>query len=471
MNFAELTISEANQALVKGEISSVEITSKALATIKESDGDIHAFLNVFEEEALQMARDADKRIKQGEKSSLVGIPLAIKDNILVKGFAATAGSKILESYQAAYDATVTKKLRDEGAIFLGKTNLDEFAMGSSTENSGFGPTKNPHDHQRVPGGSSGGSAAAVAANMCLGALGSDTGGSIRQPASFCGIVGLKPTYGAVSRFGLIALASSLDQIGPVTKTVEDSAIIYNVIKGSDILDSTSFINEEVALKKDIKKLTIGVPREYFELESLDGAVKDRVEEAILWYEKQGAKIENISLPSSSLGLASYYLVMPAEASANLARYDGIRYGSSFKTDNLKDLYFKNRGSGFGAEAIRRIMIGTYALSSGYYDAYYKVAKRIQTQIKKDFKDAFGKTDVIMTPTTPTVAFKLGEKVENPLQMYAADIFTVPVNMAGLPAISLPCGRVENLPVGLQIIAPWYQEKLLFKTGLLFEKNH
>ena len=409
-----------------------------------------------------------------EISALSGIPMAVKDNILVEDVRCTAGSKILENYIAPYDAQVVKKLKEKEVVILGKTNLDEFAMGSSTENSAFGSTRNPHDLTRVPGGTSGGSAAAVAANLCSFALGSDTGGSIRQPASFCGVVGLKPTYGAVSRFGLIAFASSLDQIGPLTKTVEDARIVFEAISGKDPLDSTSV---EINLKSEIlslKSIKIGVPKEYF-IKGIDPEVEKVIKAAIKKYEEMGAKIEEVSLPHTEYALPCYYVIVPSEASANLARYDGIKYGYS-KISNLKsqisnllDVYLKSRGEGLGAEVRRRIMLGTYALSAGYYEAYYLRAQKVRTLIRKDFDRAFEKVDAIFTPVSPTPAFKLGEKIDDPLTMYLSDIFTVSVNLAGLPALSLPVGKARKLPVGLQIIGKPFEENKILEIGEIFEK--
>jgi aspartyl-tRNA(Asn)/glutamyl-tRNA(Gln) amidotransferase subunit A len=408
---------------------------------------------------------------------LTGIPLAIKDNILVKDEICTAGSKILENYVASYDATVIARLKRAGAVVLGKTNLDEFAMGSSTENSAYGPSKNPHDISRVPGGSSGGSAAAVAADLCLGALGTDTGGSIRQPAGFCGVVGLKPTYGAVSRFGAMALGSSLDQIGPMAKTVYDAALLFDVISGHDPLDSTTA--KETATDRtpelDVKDLRIGLPKEYFEAEGLNREVKEMVMKAALWFEKQGAKIKEVELPHTKYALASYYIIQPAECSANLARYDGIKYGrrTGEPTDELDllSVYTKTRGQFFGLETQRRIMLGTYALSAGYYDAYYLKAQQVRALIKNDFAEVFQEVDVIFTPTSPTTAFKLGEKTSNPLEMYAADIFTITANLAGICGLAVPCGKLKELPVGLQILGPWFGESMIFKVGEFYEKNN
>jgi len=409
-----------------------------------------------------------RKNQKRELPPLAGVPCAIKDNILVEGYKCTAGSKILEDFVAPFDATVVKKIKKAGAIILGKTNLDELAMGSSNENSAFFPTRNPLDLERVPGGSSGGSAAAVAANFCVFSLGSDTGGSVRQPASFCKIVGLKPTYGAVSRFGLIAFASSLDQIGPLAKTVSDCQIVFDVISGKDDFDSTSveFKREEGEI--DVKNLKIGVPKEYFG-EGIEEIVKKEIEKAILKYEKAGAKIFEISLPHSEYALPCYYIIAPAEASSNLARYDGLRYGikklpelSEFK--DFWEIYFKNRKK-FGKEVKRRIMLGTFVLSAGYYEAYYLRAQKVRGKIAKDFEEAFKKVDVIFTPTSPTLPFKLGERISDPLKMYFSDLLTVSVNLAGLPAISIP---VSNLPIGLQIIGKPFGEKEIFKVAKIYD---
>jgi aspartyl-tRNA(Asn)/glutamyl-tRNA(Gln) amidotransferase subunit A len=457
MNLNELTITKAREGLINKEFSRDELWSACHSAIAEHDDEIHAFLSVCAE---------DDNIDEGP---LAGIPVALKDNILVRGLPATAGSKILENYHASYDATVVERLKEAGARIIGKTNLDEFAMGSSTENSAFGPTKNPHDTTRVAGGSSGGSVAAVAADMCLGALGSETGGSVRQPASFCGVVGLKPTYGSVSRHGLIALASSLDQIGPVTKSVEDAEILFSVIAGHDPHDATTLRNEtREPDERELREFVLGVPREYFELKGLDPAVRESVEQAIAWFEGEGARVTEVSLPHTSVGLSTYYVIVPAEASSNLARYDGIRYGALTEDTDIWEQYRKTRGEGLGPEPTRRVLIGTYVLSAGYYDAYYKKALAAQAYIRADFETAFETVDALLTPTSPTVAFKLGERAADPLHMYAADIFTVPMNIAGLPALSVPCGKHEGLPIGLQIIAPWRREDLLFKLGALYE---
>ena len=484
INLSELTISKAHELIHNGEISCRELVSIYSENIKEHEKNIHAYLEIFDD-AFEIAEEEDKKILAGEEpKQLSGIPLAIKDNILIKGKICSAGSKILENYKAVYDATVIKKLREEGAIFLGRTNCDEFAMGSSTENSAFGLTKNPYDYGRVAGGSSGGSAASVSQQECLAALGSDTGGSVRQPAAFCGVVGLKPTYGAVSRYGLIAMASSLDQIGPIAKTVEDAEIIFNVIKGKDPFDSTSIelkiknfppkadqpLTEKLKIKNSLR---IGVPKEFFSLkeggkEGLDNDIAEQIQEVIDFFRNRGYLIKEISLPYAEYSLPVYYIIMPAEASANLARFDGVRYGFSEKGKSLLEDYMKTRGRGFGKEVRRRIILGTYVLSAGYYDAYYSQAQKIRKLIKRDFENAFREVDILITPVTPTPAFKIGEKIGNPVQMYLSDIFTVPANLAGIPAISVPFGSVERegkkLPIGIQLMAPWFGEEILFKLG-------
>ncbi len=477
----ELTITQAQQGLKNKKFSAVELTEAVFGQIKKSDKEIHAYLSLNEKGALAQAKEIDGQIAKGKDlPQLAGIPAAIKDNILVRGLRCTAGSKILENFVAPYDATVIEKLKQAGAVILGKTNMDEFAMGSSTENSAFGPTKNPSDLQRVPGGSSGGSAAAVAAHEAICALGSDTGGSIRQPASFCGVVGLKPTYGAVSRFGLMAMASSLDQIGPIAKTVEDCQIIFEAIKGKDELDSTSTeSNRKSGIKNQepsrLDGLKIGIPKEYF-AKGIDEKVEKTVNKAIDKFIELGAKVKEITLPHTEYALACYYIIMPSEVSANLARYDGIKYGTSAASDSrqsalsILDVYLKTRQEGFGKEVRRRIMLGTYALSAGYYDAYYLKAQKVRTLIKQDFDKAFEKVDLILTPTSPTPAFKIGEKIEDPVKMYLSDIYTVPVNLAGLPALSLPCGKAGQLPVGLQIIGPHFGEALIFEAASAFEKS-
>jgi len=478
MELFELTLKEATQKIKKREISSLELTKAFLKRIDQVDEKISAFLDVEKEAALKTAKEIDHKIQKGEyRSPLMGIPVAVKDNILTKGIKTTAGSKILKDYQAIYDATVTKKLKKAGVVLLGKTNLDEFGMGASTENSAFQKTNNPYDLSRVPGGSSGGSAAAVAADECIFALGSDTGGSVRQPAAFCGVVGLKPTYGRVSRYGLIALASSFDQIGPITKTVEDAALVLNQIAGKDAFDSTS-ASEVVPdytkeLAKEIKGIKIGIPKEYF-IKGIDKEVEKLVRAAIDKLKELGAQIQEVSLPYTNYALAAYYIILPAEASANLARYDGIRYGYSAlgkeeAVKNLFSVYSRSRANGFGDEVKRRIMIGTYSLSSGYYDAYYLRAQKVKTLVAKDFKEVFQKVDLLATPTTPTVAFRLGEKLDNPLTMYLSDIYTVSANMGGIPAISIPCGMANQLPVGIQLIGKPFAESQILNVAYQYEQ--
>ncbi len=472
MDIKNLTIKEAHEMLINKKISVLEL---AEAVLKEADGtsDLNAYLEIFSDVRVQ-AEVAQKMIDDGKATMLTGIPLAMKDNILIKGKIASASSKILEHYTATYDAHVTKKLREAGAIFIGRTNMDEFAMGGSTENSAFGVTKNPHDKTRVPGGSSGGSAAALAAGAALGALGTDTGGSIRQPAAFCGVVGLKPTYGSVSRSGIMAMASSLDQAGPFAKTVEDTEIIFNVIKGHDPMDSTSYPDMwRQGLHIGEKPRVIGVPTDFVRSKGVEPRVLENFEHSIAKLKDAGYEIKEISLPSLAHGLSVYYILMPAEVSSNLARYDGVRYGYHVDGSNLLDDYMRSRGEGFCREVRRRILLGTYVLSSGYYDAYYSRANAVREILKKDFKEAFKGVDIIATPTTPTPAFKIGEKSSDPLQMYLADIFTVPVNIAGVPAISVPSGFAEEgdvqLPLGIQFIAPHFREDALFAIGQDFER--
>lgn len=473
-----LTIKNFHEGLLEKKFSALEITQALFNHIKNKDKEIGAFLSLNEEEAMRSAEATDIALAKGENlSPLAGVPLAIKDNILIKGLPATAASKMLETYIASYDAGVIQKLKGEKAVFLGKTNMDEFAMGSSTENSAFQKTKNPHDTTRVPGGSSGGSAAAVSAHMALGALGTDTGGSIREPASFCGVVGMKPTYGAVSRSGAIAMASSLDQIGPLTKTVEDAAILFKAISGPDTLDATNAsktYGDEI-LNPDfnkIKNLTVGVPEEYF-IDGIDPYVQKMLDEAKRSIESLGVTFKKISLPHTKHALSTYYIIMPAEVSANLARFDGIRYGGSEEIResvySLKDSYFETRGKLFGPEPKRRIILGTFVLSSGYYDAYYEKAQRVRALIKKDFDTAFENVDVIFTPVTPTPAFKIGEKIDDPLSMYLSDIFTITVNLAGLPGISVPIKQSEGLPVGFQLIGRPFEESTILGLGQYYEK--
>ncbi len=456
--FLNNMIKELHQKLLNKELTTSELVGFYFQKIKEKNDIIKAYLTLNEKEALKKAEEIDEKIKHHQPIDLLeGIPYAVKDNILVKGLKTTAGSKILENYIAVYDATVIEKLNKKGAIILGKTNLDEFAMGSSTENSAFFETRNPCDLERVPGGSSGGSAAAVKGEMAVFALGSDTGGSIRQPAAFCGLVGFKPTYGAVSRYGLIAMASSLDVIGPITKTVEDAEIVFEAICGKDEKDSTSFSPQKEKFTKSFKETVLGIPKEFF-IEGLDPEVEKIIKESLLKLEKEGFQLKEISFPLSPYSLACYYIIMPAEVSANLARYDGIRYSPNPKFQmaneiNLKDLYFLSRGEGFGKEVRRRIVLGTYVLSRGYYEAFYKKAQKVRRLIIKEWENALKEVDFIITPTTPTPAFKLKEKTSDPLSMYLSDIFTVSANIAGLPAINLNAGYTNNnLPVGIQIIS-------------------
>src|SRR3989344_3623645 len=467
-----LTIRKAHQHMLDGDFTSRELTEAYLQNIKEKNSNINAYLHIFEENALKQADEADKRFAEGTAELLTGIPMAIKNNILVKGEITTASSKILENYHATYDATVIEKLKRAGAVFLGGVNLDEFAMGGSTENSAYGVTKNPHDETRVPGGSSGGSAAAVAMDGALSALGTDTGGSIRQPSSFCGTVGLKTTYGRVSRYGAIAMGSSLDQIGPITKTVDDAEIIYDCIKGDDKMDSQTIPENLIKEPKIKDKMTIGVPR-HFMKEGVDKEVMENFEESLEKLKSLGHTIKEIELPNIGYSLATYYIIMPAEVSTNLARFDGVRFGLHKDGENLLEDYMKTRAGGFGPEARRRIILGTYVLSAGYYDAYYNKATALREIMKKDFVKAFEDVDVILTPTSPIPAFKIGEKSNDPVQMYLADIFTVSANMVGVPAISIPSGFVEKegkkLPLGIQFMAPWMGENVLFKIGRDFEK--
>jgi aspartyl-tRNA(Asn)/glutamyl-tRNA(Gln) amidotransferase subunit A len=469
-----LTIAEAGARLRKREISAEELARACFGRIAEVEPRVHAFITVTEKEAIEQARAADARLKSGDAPALCGIPLGIKDIYCTRGVKTTCASKILGNFVPPFDATAVARLRAEGAVFVGKTNLDEFAMGSSTENSAFGPTMNPHDLARVAGGSSGGSAAAVAADECLAALGTDTGGSIREPASFCGVVGIKPTYSRVSRFGVVAYASSLDQVGPFAKTVRDAAIMLRALAGADPRDSTCSAQPvpdyERALTGEVKGMRIGVPREYF-VEGMDPSVENAVRIALKRYESMGARTVDISLPHTGYAIAAYYLVATAEASANLARYDGIRYGLRVNAEDNIALYEMTRARGFGAEVKRRIMLGTFALSAGYYDAYYLKAMKVRTLIRQDFERAFQSCDVIVTPVAPTIAFKLGEKMDDPLTMYLSDIFTISVNLAGLPGLALPCGYDERgLPIGMQIIGPPFSEEALFRAGDAYERS-
>ena len=476
MNIIDLTVHELLEKLDKKELSSADIVKAYSENADKVEKDVQSFVTPLYEKALEEAKLSDSKRADGKKlSEFDGIPIGIKDNICTKGIKTTCSSKMLENFVAPYDATVMEKLNEKGLINLGKLNMDEFAMGGSTENSAIHLTRNPWDLSRVPGGSSGGSAAAVAANEVPWALGSDTGGSIRQPASFCGVVGLKPTYGLVSRYGLVAFASSLDQIGPITKDVEDSAILLNLITGHDEHDSTSSSREKVdytkALKKDVKEMKIGVPKEFFG-EGIDSEVKEKLEKAIEKYKEMGAEVEEFSLNVAEYSLAAYYIIACAEASSNLGRFDGIRYG--YRSENyssLEDLFVNSRTEGFGDEVKRRIILGTYVLSSGYYDAYYKKAQQVRTLVTAEFEKAFAKYDVILTPTAPNVAFKIASKSKNPLEMYLADICTVSVNIAGLPGISIPVDvNSEGMPIGMQLIGNRFQEEKILNAAYAFEQE-
>ena len=477
MDITNLTVHELQEKLEKKELTSEEIVQAYVDRINDKEKDVKAFVTTLCDEALKEAKEIDEKRKNGEKlSSLAGIPIGIKDNMCTKGVKTTCSSRMLENFVAPYNATVVEKLNEENLIDLGKLNMDEFAMGASTEYSYFKKTCNPWNLKTVPGGSSGGSAAAVAANLVPWALGSDTGGSIRQPSSFCGVVGLKPTYGLVSRYGLVAFASSLDQIGPITKDVRDSAILLNIIAGHDERDTTSYNMPKKdytkALKNDVKGLKIGIPKEYFG-EGINEEVKAKLEEAIETYKKLGAEVQEFSLDIAQYALATYYIIACAEASSNLGRFDGIRYG--YRTENytnLKELYKNSRSEGFGPEVKRRIILGTYVLSSGYYDAYYKKAQQVRTLVKKEFDKAFEKYDVLLTPTSPTVAFEMGTRSENPLEMYLADICTVSVNIAGLPGISIPCGvNGENMPIGMQLVGNKFEEEKILNAAYTFEQEY
>ena len=474
MNPAVLTLHDAGEKLRKHDLSSQELTLAAFQRISETDDKVHAYITLCRDAALAQAREADERLKQdGNAQPLLGIPIAVKDNFLTRGLRTTCASKILGDFMPPYDATVIKHIRDAGAVITGKTNLDEFAMGSSAENSAFFPTRNPWNMERVPGGSSGGSAAAVAADQCVAALGTDTGGSIRQPAAFCGVVGLKPTYGRVSRYGIIAFASSMDQVGPITKDVRDCALMLEAIAGHDPADSTSTDRSvprySDALTGDVKGLRLGVPKEYF-ISGIAPEVEHAVRDAIRLLETNGAVVEEISLPHTEYAVAVYYIVATAEASSNLARYDGMRFGHRAGAKDLLETYMLSREEGFGPEVKRRIMLGTYALSAGYYDAYYLKAQGVRALIKQNFDAAFQRCDAIITPTAPSTAFKIGEKIEDPLQMYLSDIYTISVNLAGLPALSLPCGfDGDGMPIGLQIIGKHFDEATVLRLAYAYEQ--
>jgi len=475
MELNQLTIHELQEKIKNGSVTATRIAESVFSRIHAVEERVHSYIRLLKDEALAAAKKADDDIKKGDIRPLTGIPIALKDIVCTKGIPTTCGSHILHNFVPPYNATVVEKLQSAGAVFVGKANMDEFAMGSSTETSYFGPTRNPWDLERIPGGSSGGSATAVAADECIASIGSDTGGSIRQPAALCGVVGLKPTYGRVSRFGLIAFASSLDQIGPFTKDVEDCAIMMNVLAGYDPKESTS-VNVEVPdyrqfVGRDIKGWKIGIPKEYF-IEGIDPEINAALKKAITIIEQSGGQCVDISLPHTQYCVAVYYIIAPAEASSNLARYDGVKYG--FRAADVRELlemYKESRRQGFGAEVKRRIMIGTYALSAGYYDAYFKKASQVRALIKRDFDEAFKTCDVILTPTTPTPAFKIGEKTDDPLQMYLSDVFTISTNLAGIPGISVPCGFTSSgLPIGVQFLASHFEEGKLIQIASAYEKN-
>ncbi|MGD2178655.1 MAG: Asp-tRNA(Asn)/Glu-tRNA(Gln) amidotransferase subunit GatA [Anaerolineae bacterium] len=474
MELHQLTIHEANRRLAAREFTAVELTEAILERISVTDGDVRAYLALTAETALEQARAADEARAAGKEGCLLGVPLAIKDVLCTEGIPTTAGSRILEGFVPPYDATAVRRLKEAGAVITGKTNTDEFAMGSSTENSGYFTTRNPWDLSRVPGGSSGGSAAAVAADACLAALGTDTGGSVRQPASHCGVVGLKPTYGRVSRYGLIAFASSLDQTGVLAKDVTDAAILLGAIAGHDPCDSTSVDmpvpNYATALTGDVRSVRVGVPREYF-IDGMQAEVEAAVQAAVDTLAALHAEVREVSLPHTSYALPVYYLIAPAEASANLARYDGVRYGLRAETESLHGMYRTTRGHGFGPEVKRRIMLGTYALSAGYYDAYYLKAQKARTLIKADFDRAFEEVDVILGPTSPTTAFRIGERIDDPLQMYLSDVFTLSMNLAGICGLSLPCGLDgRGLPIGLQVTGPAFGEEQVLRVAHAYEQT-
>jgi len=475
MDINKITIKEASRLIKNKELSPVELTKAFIERIETFDKNLNTYITVLADSAISTAENAEKEIMNGNYSGpLHGVPIGLKDIFVMKDVAATCGSRMLENFVSPYDATVTSRIKKAGAVILGKNNMDEFAMGSSNETSFFGPVKNPWNMGKVPGGSSGGSASATAAGLCTASLGTDTGGSIRQPAALCGVTGLKPTYGRVSRYGMIAFASSLDQAGPLTKSVEDAAIILNIISGKDDYDSTS-VDVEVPdftknLNGDIKGIKIGIPKEYF-VEGMDKDVENAVNKAIKDIESLGAEIIEISLPHTKYAISTYYIIAPCEASSNLARYDGVRYG--YRTpdaDNLRDLFFKSRSEGFGEEVKRRIMLGTYALSSGYYDAYYLKSQKVRTLIREDFKNAWEAVDVIVAPTTPETAFNIDEKTDDPIKMYLSDVLTIPCNIAGIPGLSTPCGfSSENLPIGLQILGKAFDEESILRVAHAYEK--
>lgn len=469
IDIEKLTITKAHQHLVKGDFLALDLAQAYLDKIAEKNQDLNAYLEIYDD-VIAQAKHADSLFAQKKATLLTGIPIAVKDNILIKGKMASASSKMLENYRATYDATAISKLKEQGVVFLGRTNMDEFAMGSSTESSAYGPSKNPHDISRVPGGSSGGSASAVSGDIALVSLGSDTGGSIRQPASFCGVVGLKPTYGAVSRHGLMAMGSSLDVIGPITKTVTDTEIVFDALKGSDILDSTTFKGGTYAIKTK-KKYVVGIPKDLLTQKGLHGDVVSNFKDTLERIKKLGHEIREIDMPDMSQALAVYYILMPAEVSSNLARFDGVKYGLHKEGNNLLEDYLITRKEGFGKEVRRRILLGTYVLSTGYYDAYYNKAIALKEDMTERFKTLFTEVDVVLTPTTPTPAFKIGEKTNDPLEMYLADIFTVTANIVGVPALSVPSGfgtvEGKKLPLGVQFMAVHGGENVLFDIGKQF----
>jgi aspartyl-tRNA(Asn)/glutamyl-tRNA(Gln) amidotransferase subunit A len=467
-----LTAAEARRLLNARQLSAVELAEAHLARIDDLDGDIGSYLHVMSDVARAQAAEADRRIAQGDIAPMTGIPIALKDVLVTTDAPTTAGSRILQGFRSPYDATVVRRLRDQGAVFLGKANTDEFAMGSSNENSAYKPVHNPWDLSRVPGGSSGGPAASVAAGLATVSLGSDTGGSIRQPAGFCGIVGVKTTYGRVSRYGLIAFASSLDQVGPFARTVEDAAMLLGAVAGHDPHDSTTapvpVPDYAAALGGDLRGVRVGIAREY-NVDGMEPGVSEAVNAAIARMRDLGAEIVEVSLPHTEYALATYYIIAPAEASANLSRFDGVKYGLSVEAPTLRETYERTRGEGFGPEVKRRIMLGTYALSAGYYDAYYVKAQKVRTLIKQDFDKAFEEVDVIVAPTSPTVAFELNARTSDPYQMYLADVFTIPANMAGICGVSIPCGMSEGMPVGLQILAKPFDETTMFRVAHAYEQ--
>lgn len=474
IDLENLTIKKAHEAMMRGDYTAVDLTEAYLVEIEKKNPELNAYLEVFAD-AREQAKLADERIKQGKNVDiLTGIPMAIKDNILIKGRIASSASKMLEDYVATYDATVIEKLKEKGVVFLGRTNMDEFAMGGSTENSAYGITRNPHDPTCVPGGSSGGSATAVGGNLCLVALGSDTGGSIRQPSAFCGAVGLKPTYGSVSRYGVMAMASSLDQIGPIAKTVEDAEIVYDAIRGWDKYDSTSYDLPAVALAEvDLPKIRIGVPESFLNRGGIDKVVIDNFRETLAKLEQAGCEIKTVEMPNLHYSLATYYITVFSEVSANMARFDGVRYGSYLEGQDLLEDYMKTRGEKLGREVRRRIMLGTYVLSAGYYDAYYNKATQVRELIRQDYTQAFSEVDIVATPVAPSPAYPIGKNTNDPLQMYLEDIFTVPINMAGVPGMSVPTGFTKSvngkdLPLAIQIVAPWRRDDILFTLGKIIE---